>query len=150
MIYLSFVLVVHLHFVDSVVGHGMATERLVNFKMGTRLSEELCNGSILEKYMESDAEQRKLMETRYGEKILKKLLEGYTLDPQPETISEKQRRYMSSEKQRRYREDRQNEIAARKYIRENTVPHPHTISIWLRIDVMSEMHPRLRKKRRMQ
>lgn len=79
--------------------------------------------------MESDAEERKLMETRYGEKNLKKLLEGYTLDPQPETISEKQRRYITSEKQRRHREDRQNEIAARKYIRENTVPHPRPISM---------------------
>jgi len=66
--------------------------------------------------MDSDPEERKLIETRYGERVLKKLLEGYTLD---------QQRNIISEKERRYREERQNELAARKYIRENTViPSP--------------------------
>ena len=88
---------------------------------------------ILEEYLESELKERKILESRYGEKILKRLLTIYKAERQKENqltgIANNQLEI--SAKERRYREERKkevaarkNEVAARKYIRENTVYIP--------------------------
>ena len=79
------------------------------------------NYRILEEYLESDSEAQKVLETRYGEKVLKRLLTAYKAE---RGNGSAQNEREISEKERRYREERKNEVAARKYIRENTVHIP--------------------------
>ena len=71
----------------------------VDHRMGNPLSKAFrwTDNRIVEKYLASDDDARRLMESMYGEKVLKKLIEFWE-------------------------RERENEIASQKFIQENTVP----------------------------
>jgi hypothetical protein len=99
-----YVLVVLILFVNIVFLPGMVLEMVVDCRMGNFPGSGLLTYRIVQKYLASDGDGRKLMEMMYGEKVLKKLVELW-------------------------KREIENENASRKFIRENTVPPQKCIKV---------------------